>query len=205
MNFTWFASAYDTDDVAYRLLDAACRWPACSSSPPAIPRAFETATSRVVDARLRGHARRDGHASGCAAARGDPEHAPHALRVTPSGSPSCRSAGSPRLAAPDAGRLSGVLRAGRRRAAGAGLGRARSARRRGTRDHIAERYGLFTIIVLGESVLAAGRRPGRARRTPRARRPRSRRRRRPPHRVRDVVALLRPARRACGRSGPGAN
>ena len=29
MNFTWFASAYDNDDVPYRLLDASCRSPAC--------------------------------------------------------------------------------------------------------------------------------------------------------------------------------
>jgi low temperature requirement protein LtrA len=28
MNFTWFASAYDTDDVPYRVL-CSCRWRAC--------------------------------------------------------------------------------------------------------------------------------------------------------------------------------
>ena len=34
-------------------------------------------------------------------------------------------------------------------------GRSGGHDRRGTRDHIAERYGLFTLIVLGETVLAA--------------------------------------------------
>jgi len=32
MNFTWFASAYDTDDVPYRLLTC-CRSPGCWCSP----------------------------------------------------------------------------------------------------------------------------------------------------------------------------
>ena len=46
MNFTWFASAYDVDDVPYRLTMLS-RSPACSCSPPGVPaRLRATATSR---------------------------------------------------------------------------------------------------------------------------------------------------------------
>lgn len=37
MNFTWFASSYDTDDVAYRVLTMVQMKPACWSSPPGCP------------------------------------------------------------------------------------------------------------------------------------------------------------------------
>ena len=70
--------------------------------------------------------------------------------------------------------------------------------------HIAERYGLFTIIVLGESVLAAtvGGATG-ARRRRDVGGSRGRGRRRAVHRLRDVVGLLRPARRARHRPSRG--
>ena len=65
MNFTWFASAYDTDDVPYRLLTL-CRSPAPWSSPPASrPRSSDTDFDRG-HGRVRGHAGRRSSSSGCA-------------------------------------------------------------------------------------------------------------------------------------------
>ena len=48
MNFTWFASAYDTDDVALPAARRSCRWPACWSSRPGCPRAFEDHDFAVI-------------------------------------------------------------------------------------------------------------------------------------------------------------
>lgn len=44
VNFTWFASAYDTDDVLYRLLT--CRWVAFWCWPQASQRRSNASTSR---------------------------------------------------------------------------------------------------------------------------------------------------------------
>ena len=41
MNFTWFASAYDTDDVPVPARDPGADVPASWSSPPGCPRAFD--------------------------------------------------------------------------------------------------------------------------------------------------------------------
>ena len=62
-------------------------------------------------------------------------------------------------------------------------------------EHIEERYGLFTIILLGESVLsAAAGLPGRGRRRRADRGTARRRPRQPADRVRRVVAVLRQSR-----------
>ena len=71
--------------------------------------------------------------------------------------------------------------------------------------HIAERYGLFTIIVLGESVLSATVGVQAAiDLDSNVQRPRPGRRRRAAHPVRHVVDLLRPAERASRRADAGA-
>ena len=120
---------------------------------------------------------------------------------------SCRSAGSLRLVAARPVGLVGVPRARRSPSCAVPVWAERAGRRRRWHpDHIAERYGLFTIIVLGESILAAtDRGPGRARRRRALGRAARGRRRRAADRVRAVVAVLQADRRTrrsarCGRS-----
>ena len=179
MNFTWFASAYDTDDVPYRLTTLVQIAGALVLAAGVPPRVRATATSRSSP-RLRDHAAGDG---GAVAARG-PRRPPRA------GRPHCAYAVGIavvqlgwllRLLLPDGLLLSGVPRAGGRRAAVPSSPNA-AGQTLWHPHHIAERYGLFTVIVLGESV---PRRPSRSRprsTTPRpggADRPRRRRARDP--------------------------
>ena len=200
MNFTWFASAYDTDDAAYRLA-VLVQMAGVLILAAGIPRAFDGRDFGVIDARLRGHAAGHGGAW-LRAAASHPDGRPCALRyavgigVVPGrlgrAAGRCPTAlASPAFLVLVAAELAVPLWA---EAAGRTSWHPR---------HIAERYGLFTIIVLGESVLAAtvgvqaaldDRRP--------VRRPRHRRRRRAAHRVLDVVDLLRHAGRAASWTGP---
>ena len=153
VNFTWFASAYDVDDLLYRLLTFV-QIIGVLILAAGVASAFTTATSPSSPSAT----------SSCAwrwwpSGSGPPP-------VTPRhGRPPCAT----RWASPSAGRLGaapvpaaagggcGLLRAGARRDARARVGRAGRARG-GTPwhpGHISERYGLFTLIVLGECIAAA--------------------------------------------------
>ena len=154
MNFTWFASAYDTDDVP-------------------VPHRGVRADDRRADPRGRRAAGVRRHDFGvmtlgyvvmrlamvalwlraaAAASRGTAVRAPLRDRDH-----ACVQVGwvAASRRCPTTARLVGVLRARGARAARSRSGPSRPGARRGIRGHIAERYGLFTIIVLGESVLSA--------------------------------------------------
>ena len=159
INFTWFASSYDTDDVPYRLLTM-----------------VQMAGVLVIAAGVPAAARARRLSRGGTRL---PDHAARARRPVAAG----RRPRTRRVAAYAlryavgisiaAGRLDPAARARRGRAAVRRLSAARSSWRssswswpsrcgrsgRGPRTwhphHIAERSGLFTIILLGESVLAA--------------------------------------------------
>ena len=154
MNFTWFASAYDTDDVAVPHRSRSCRWPACWCSRPACPRAFERRDfSRVtvgyvimrVGARRAVAARRDR-----ASAR--PRDVP---RATPIGVAVVQIGWVAWLLLARRGWLRGVPACWSSLELLVPVWAERPGADAVASRHIAERYGLFTIIVLGESVLAA--------------------------------------------------
>ena len=152
MNFTWFASAYDTDDVPYRLLTFV-QIAGVLVVAAGVPRVFESLDFSIV---VTGYVimRTALVAQWLRAAREDPVGRPVALRFA---------------MAIGFIQLLWVVRLG----IGAPLGPVliwvlgavellipwwaeRSGRPTPWHpDHIAERYGLFTIIVLGECVLAA--------------------------------------------------
>ena len=152
MNFTWFASAYDCDDVAYRLrgVRADCRGARHGGGRARDVR--EPHAEHRHGRRLRRHAAGAGRRSGCARRRPIP------------------NAGRPRAATPRASRsAAGVGRHALRAAAGGRRDSSpwlplellvpvwaeRAAPTTWHPHHIAERYGLLTLIVLGESILAA--------------------------------------------------
>jgi low temperature requirement protein LtrA len=151
MNFTWFASAYDTDDVPYRLLTLV-QMAGVLVLAAGIPAAFDRADFTAVTI---GYVlmRVAMVAQWLRAARADPPRRRTAL---------CYAAGICavqvgwllRLALPPTAAFVAFFVL-----AGAELVVPPWAERRsGTTwhpHHIAERYGLFTIIVLGECVLAA--------------------------------------------------
>jgi low temperature requirement protein LtrA len=151
MNFTWFASAYDTDDVAYRLLTmvqmggvlvlAAGVHAAFASQD------FAVATLGYVIMRLAMVAQ------WLRAARGDGHRRATCLRYA-AGTAAVQVGWVLRLVLPPAWGFAGffVLVAAEL------LVPWLAERSRGTSwhpHHVAERYGLFTIIVLGECVLAS--------------------------------------------------
>ena len=144
MNFTWFASAYDCDDALYRVtvfvqmagvLVLAAGLPALLRRP------------RPVDRRrrVRHHA---GGADRAVAARRSTAVRPRHPRVPG------RLGGCWRWRPTAVGGSSSLCR-WRRASCWCRCGPSAASARRGIPRHIAERYGLFTIIVLGESVLAA--------------------------------------------------
>ena len=202
MNFAWFASAYDCDDALYRLA-VFVQMTGVLVLAAGHPAGLRRPRLRGDDPRLRDHAPGPGRRSGCGwrcrTRRGRrtalalrPRHHRRPGRLAarlllPEELVRCRpsSCWSP----PSWPCRSGPSAAGRTP---------------WHPHHIVERYGLFTIIVLGESVLAATLgRAGRARRRQHRSRPRRRRRRRPADRVLDVVDLLRPARRSGWWTRPG--
>ena len=151
MNFTWFASAYDTDDDAYRLTTLLQIFGALVLAA-GVPRAFDRTDFSVITwgyvimrlALLSQWLR---------AARADPTRRRtdrrYAVGVT-----LVQVAWVARLALPDELFLPGFLVL----AAADVLVPLWAERPRVTswhREHIADRYGLFTLIVLGDSVLAA--------------------------------------------------
>ena len=151
MNFTWFASAYDTDDVPYRLA-VFLQIVGSLILAAGIPRAFDghdfsIATYGYVVMRLGlvGQWLR--------AARSDPERRACDLRYA-MGVTACQVGWVALLSVPRDAALTGFLAL----VIAELLVPAWAERKASTTwhpGHIAERYGLFTIIVLGESILAA--------------------------------------------------
>jgi low temperature requirement protein LtrA len=152
VNFTWFASAYDTDDVPYRLLTL-LQIAGVLVLAAGIPAAFEHFDFLVVTigyvimrvAMIMQWLR---------AAHEHPEGRPGALRYAV-GVGAVQVLWLARLALPGAWSWIGFVGC-----AVADLLVPAWAEYRGTRSswhpqHIAERYGLFTLIVLGECVLSS--------------------------------------------------
>ncbi|WP_330236024.1 low temperature requirement protein A [Streptomyces sp. NBC_00566] len=151
MNFTWFASAYDTDDVPYRLLTllqiAGALVLAAGASKALEHYDFRVITYGYVVMRLAMVSQ------WLRAARSDPERRRTCLRYAV-GILVVQIGWVVRLALPDGAGLPSffVLVV-------AELAVPAWAERAGQTTwhphHIAERYGLFTLIVLGESITAA--------------------------------------------------
>jgi low temperature requirement protein LtrA len=152
MNFTWFASAYDTDDVQYRLLTFV-QIAGVLVVAASVPSAFNDADFRVM---VVGYVimRTALVAQWLRAAREDPVGRPVALRFA-LGIGLIQIGWVLRLAIrwTELGYLAFLALGALELAVPAWAERAG----RGTPwnpEHIVERYGLFTIIVLGECVLA---------------------------------------------------
>jgi low temperature requirement protein LtrA len=152
VNFTWFASAYDTDDVAYRLVTFV-QIAGVLVVAAGVPSAFEALDFRIM---VTGYVimRIALVAQWLRAAREDPDHRRTALRFAVAIS-LIQVGWIARLAiAPPVGVVAifmlGVLELFVPIwAESAGRPTPWNAR------HVSERYGLFTIIVIGECVLAA--------------------------------------------------
>jgi low temperature requirement protein LtrA len=151
MNFTWFASAFDTDDVAYRLL-VFVQMTGALIVAAGVPRLFEDLDLGLV---LVGYVvmRLAAVTQWLRAARSDVALRPSALRYA-IGIGTLQLAWVALYFAPEAIVLPGLLVL-----IVAELAVPVWAERHATTTwhpaHIAERYGLFTIIVLGESILSA--------------------------------------------------
>ena len=151
MNFTWFASAYDCDDVGYRLLTLLQMGGVLvlAAGVPAMfeDKDFRAATVGYVIMRVALVAQ------WLRASRGDPERASTTRRYAV-GVAVLQAAWLARLALPEGPAFAGFLVL-----VAIELAVPWWAERPGSTHwhphHVAERYGLFTIIVLGESVLAA--------------------------------------------------
>jgi Predicted membrane protein len=150
MNFTWFASAYDTDDGPYRLTTLV-QIAGVVVFAAGIGPAFDSGDLRTVVA---GYVimRLAMGTQWLRVARSDPERRTCALRYAGG----ITVAQIPVDSAPLDARFVGLADhrgAGARRTGDPDLGGTRRATTWHPR-HITERYGLFTIIVLGELVLA---------------------------------------------------
>jgi low temperature requirement protein LtrA len=153
MNFTWFASAYDTDDVPYRLLTfvqiAGVLILAAGVPAAVVDRDFATVTYGYVVMRVALVAQWLRVAAQYPPGRG------HALRYA-AGIATLQLGWLARLLLPEDLALPSFLLL-----AAAELAVPLWAEHELRQpipwhpDHIAERYGLFTIIVIGESILAA--------------------------------------------------
>lgn len=150
MNFTWFASAYDTDDVPYRLATMV-QIAGALILAAGVPRAFDNRDFGLVvvgyivmRAAMIGQWLR--------AARSDPSHRPAALRYA-AGIAACQVGWILRLALPvSLGTVSFIALA--LAEVLVPIWAERPGMSTWHPGHIAERYGLFTLIVLGESILA---------------------------------------------------
>lgn len=149
INFTWFASAYDTDDVAYRIL-VLVQMAGALVVATGVPQLFEDLDRSVV---LVGYVimRLASVTLWLRAARSDPDRRASALRYA-IGITLVQAAWIALYFAPESLVLPGFALL-----VAAELAVPVWAERRAPttwhRGHIAERYGLFTIIVLGESIL----------------------------------------------------
>jgi low temperature requirement protein LtrA len=151
MNFSWFASAYDTDDVLYRLA-VFVQITGALIFAAGVTHLFETGNAAVA---VLGYVvmRLAMVVQWLRAAANDPPRRASCLRYA-IGIAIVQVGWIVRLAAPADARIPTFLLL-----AAAELAVPAWAERHGATSwhprHIAERYGLFTIIVLGESVLAA--------------------------------------------------
>ena len=151
MNFTWFASAYDTDDVAYRLA-VFVQITGALLIAAGVPRAFDDHDFGIV---VLGYVvmRAALVAQWLRAAASDPDGRACARRYA-AGVTACQVGWVALLVVPDTWRLAGfaLLVVAEMLVP---VWAEQAGRTAWHPRHIAERYGLFTIIVLGESVLAA--------------------------------------------------
>jgi len=151
MNFTWFASAYDTDDVAYRLLTFV-QIAGVLVVTAGVPSAFESLDVRIF---VTGYVimRIGLVAQWLRAAREDPAGRPVALRFA-AGIFVVQLLWVLRLALEGPLGIAAIIVIGLLDLA-IPIWAERSGRPTPWHpEHIGERYGLFTIIVLGECVLA---------------------------------------------------
>lgn len=151
MGFTWFASAYDTDDVPYRLATFV-QIAGALVIAAGVPRAFDRGENSVV---VIGYVimRLAAISQWARVVRGDPQHRTAALRW--GGGIAVLQVGWVLLLLVH-GTANGVLFALLVVAElSVPVWSARSGEIVWHPHHIAERYGLFTLIVLGESVAAA--------------------------------------------------
>src|ERR671912_456941 len=151
MNFTWFASAYDTDDVAYRLttlVQIAGALILAAGVPDAMDGSdFAVITVGYVFMRLAMVTQWLG------AAAADPPHRRSSLRFA-TGIVVVQLGWVLRLALPDELGMASFLALVAAELA-VPIWAERAAPTTWHPRHIAERYGLFTLIVLGECVLAS--------------------------------------------------
>ena len=151
MNFTWFASGYDTDDVPYRLTTVV-QIAGVLILAAGLPRIFAGGDFAVV---VLGYVimRFAMVAQWLRAARADPPRSATARRYA-LGIALCQIGWIVRLALPgESGNLSFLLLALAELAVPPWAERAALAP--WNPEHISERHGLFTLLVIGESVLAA--------------------------------------------------
>jgi low temperature requirement protein LtrA len=151
MNFTWFASAYDTDDVPYRLLTLV-QMAGVLVLAAGVPAAFDRADFTAVTV---GYVlmRVAMVAQWLRAAHGDPARRPTTVRFA-AGVLALQVGWLLRLALPPGPAFAGFFVLVALELA-VPVWAERQAGTTWHPHHIAERYGLFTIIVLGECVLAA--------------------------------------------------
>ena len=151
MNFTWFASAFDTDDTVYRVMTFV-QMSGALVLAAGVPRGFDNADIGLITA---GYVvmRLAMVGQWLRAAHSDPEHRRSALRFA-MGVGTLQVLWVARLSLPEELRFASI--------AVLVLGELlvpvwaeRAERTTWHPRHITERYGLFTIIVLGESILAA--------------------------------------------------
>jgi low temperature requirement protein LtrA len=151
MNFTWFASAYDTDDIAYRVTTLV-QIAGALILAAGVPEAMGAADLTVVTA---GYVvmRLAMVTQWLRAAAGDPPHRRSSLRFA-AGIAALQVGWVLRLLLPEGPGYAAflVLVAGE---LAMPVWAERAAPTTWHPRHIAERYGLFTLIVLGETVLAA--------------------------------------------------
>lgn len=151
LNFTWFASSYDTDDLPYRLATLV-QIAGALILAAGLPRVFDSGDSSIV---VLGYVlmRVAMIAQWLRAARADPAHSATARRYA-LGIAIVQVAWIVRIFLPGGQGLATFLVL-----AVAELAVPLWAERAGSTPwnpgHVAERYGLFTLIVLGESILAA--------------------------------------------------
>ena len=151
MNFTWFASAYDTDDVAYRLATFV-QISGVLILAAGVSRAFDARDFTLI---VVGYTiiRAGLISQWLRAAHADADGRRTAVRFA-TGLTACMVGWTAILVVPDAWRIPVfVAMAAAELAVPVWAERAR--RTAWHPHHIAERYGLFTLIVLGETVLAA--------------------------------------------------
>jgi low temperature requirement protein LtrA len=151
VNFTWFASAYDNDDVPYRLITMV-QIAGALTLAAGIPRAFDRKDFTVV---VIGYVviRLAMVTQWLRAAVDDPERRTTSLRFA-IGITAVQVGWILRLWLPDNLALAGflILVVGE---LAVPIWAEHAAHTTWHRTHIAERYGLFTLIVLGEAILAS--------------------------------------------------